>query len=968
MTVKLSKSDKVPFAFCIPGNSDSSESLDSDHDETFETNDDELSPEDQGDDNVQPEVVKDAEDELVISEDAKDISNHPLTLNRYTDVNLKKSYVDIVPKKPARYTEGDDGTLKKAAEKTRSRPGSLNFDEDMSYVAAPRFDIPTKRRQSSASEGPSPKCELEYNTEDRLDKSRSRSEENLLKNEGKLGQNEPIIECTNTSSSCEGEENISDVFEDVFETGKSNKKDRKIGVEDEIKFSPPDDFESEERGNIGESLPPKRSQNLNMDEFIENNEGLSCDEEKLLKETEIAIESSVDVDEDYEANTEQSNIKSDSFTNQKYEVSTTDDKKMEGIAITSHIPRNVDTEGDNICRNAVSQSDDDENTEKLSVLSRIKNWEHKSVENRFGTNVARPRPTIDIGVEKEDESAYDDQRKAMKNEYETSSESGSEQDVADLVSAEEDEETQERRNSSPIASGSLEDRIFTITAGTSADVSESSLRLDVELQQELNEKPDVTSDNIIPDHVLENDIPLEDVDEISTKIEEEDEVELRQESNNDNQRELMEDVKGSVVEAEMKPQQESRYDEHSEDFDQDEAMQSNLPSEGSTVETRTTFEEAENENQFNYDKDSNNVDECEATENYFLPEDDKSSISLRRAEMVLEQESSDDKDLNNSNQGEAMKNVLPSEDGAMEHESGIKPKFEFSSSNNDSSFKTGVNFSTSSSLKSDTFVDTEVPSTPTNYKEEKTGANPFDSEDDTPVSDDEKEALRDDEVHAEISTEDILPGEPYSHNTNMVQPAREEEPSSPTSRINAMRAFSETFVSTNLGLKRNESHEDRDAHEDRDTREDREYLEEEVASEGYEYRTDQHSPEEREQDEDTRVDRRYLAGQDTGEELRYDEKQHASKDRETRGDRDYQEESEGPDSRRSSDVHYAGFQGDNESMISETSGYGTPTASEDTSSKRTPSISGDEGTNAPGEARRLPSVSTEVNCFIHVCE
>jgi hypothetical protein len=51
-------------------------------------------------------------------------------------------------------------------------------------------------------------------------------------------------------------------------------------------------------------------------------------------------------------------------------------------------------------------------------------------------------------------------------------------------------------------------------------------------------------------------------------------------------------------------------------------------------------------------------------------------------------------------------------------------------------------------------------------------------------------------------------------------------------------------------------------------------------------------------------------------------------------------------------------------MISETSGYGTPSASEDTSSKRTPSISGDEGMNTSREeAKRLPSVSTLLNFY-----
>lgn len=1017
MTVKLSKSDKLPFAFCMAGDSDSSESLDSDHDETFETNDDELSPakisvqpvspvisEHQGGRNVQQEMVRATEDEFVVSKDTEEIPSRPLSLNRYGDVTMKNGDGVIPPKKPPRYTQGDEGTIKNT-EKTRSRPGSLSLDEDMSYVAAPRFNIPSKRRQSSNSEDPTQK------SGDRFEKRRSRSEENLLKNGGRLNEDEPtgdvMIECKNTRSQVQDQdENISDILEDVFKAGEAYHKDDGIVMEYENRFnSTPEDFESDERGIVDESLPQGRSQNFNMNELIGDDEGLSSDEQNLHKETEIAVESSRDLDEVYEAHNEQSDIKTD----QESEVSTTDEIKIEDKAFASDIPRNVDDKGDNYPGNAVSQSDDNESTEKLSVLSRIKNWEHKSIEDRFGTSVVRPRPIIDIGVKKEDKQIYDDQRKASEDEYESSSESsGSEKNFAEPVSVE-IEETQERRNPSSI---SMEDR-------TSADVNETSLRMDLELQQELNENPDVSSDNITPSHVIENDIPsVEDVDEISTNMKEEDEMELQQDSNTDkrlnnvSQTEAMgEDFlpQSSTVEisanleetemesgdskhsknviqnetipydlpseddtveastnlkdTEMAPQLESTDDEQSEDVIS-EAIQSDLIPDASAVETPIDLVEAENEFQqeSNDDKDSDNVEEGEPTQNDFSPEDCTIGLSmnLEESEMKLQRESSDDKGSNNVNQGEAMENDLPSKDNVTKHKSEIKPKLEFISSNNDSSFKTGVNFTTSSSLKSDTFVDIEVPSTPTNYEEEKTGVNPFDSEDDTPKSDEEREAPRHDEVHAEISTgKDIFPEEPYSHETNVVQPASQEEPASPLSRVNAIQAFSETFVSTNLGLKRHESREDRDTHEDRG------YLEDQVTREGYEY---QHTTEERAHDEDTRVDRGYPAGQDTREERKYDEEHagNAGEEPSTRGDRDYHEESEGPDSRRSSDFHYEGFHGDNESMISETSGYGTPTASEDTSSKRTPSISGDEGTNAPGEARRPPSVSTKVNCLIFV--
>ena len=151
--------------------------------------------------------------------------------------------------------------------------------------------------------------------------------------------------------------------------------------------------------------------------------------------------------------------------------------------------------------------------------------------------------------------------------------------------------------------------------------------------------------------------------------------------------------------------------------------------------------------------------------------------------------------------------------------------------------------------------------------------------------------------------------------------------------MKALRAFSESFVTTNLGVKEHESREDRDTREESKGHEDREYH------------VDQYSSKE----DHAYGDRGYHAGQYSPEEQDI---------RGSHDDRGYREESEGPDSRRSSDLHYEGFHADNESMISETSGYGTPSASEDTNSKRTPSISGDEGMSTPrDEARRPFSVS-----------
>jgi hypothetical protein len=406
-------------------------------------------------------------------------------------------------------------------------------------------------------------------------------------------------------------------------------------------------------------------------------------------------------------------------------------------------------------------------------------------------------------------------------------------------------------------------------------------------------------------------------------------------------------------------QQESDADTRSNDVNQEEAMQDEFPSKDITVETSLDLENLKLQ-QESYDEiSSDNVNPGEDIENYPLRKEITTPVyELHHAPADDPDSKTGQGDISIPEEGESSVN--------RDFRSEIKSNPDFSSTNSVNSVKTSVNFTTSSSLKSDTFVDIEEP--------RMTGNNSFDSgQDDALKSEAEREAQLDVEIRPdqEISTpnQDAHP-EPQTSENTLAQHANEKDPTSPDSRIDAMRAFSEVFVSTNLGLRAGESREDRDTREDHEDREESGSHEDHDAREDRASHEDSYTRDDRgyHEDQDTSGDHGYYAGQYPPEERGHNEEQDTRGDRGTREDRGYHEESEGPDSRRSSDLHYEGFHADNESMISETSGYGTPTASEDTSSKRTPSISGDEGMNTPREeARRPPSVSTRIRFFI-LCE
>lgn len=149
-----------------------------------------------------------------------------------------------------------------------------------------------------------------------------------------------------------------------------------------------------------------------------------------------------------------------------------------------------------------------------------------------------------------------------------------------------------------------------------------------------------------------------------------------------------------------------------------------------------------------------------------------------------------------------------------------------------------------------------------------------------------------------------------------------------------MQAFSEAFVSTSVGKKKR-----RKARDERHV--DLGYLAD--ASQDHKYHVGVYS----------------TADQGAPEESMYSEKPGLPEERGYHEESGYREPS---DSRRSSDLYYEGFHADDDSMISGTSGYATPTVSEDTSSKRTTSISGDEGRSTPNdEDKRLSSVSAIIN-------
>ena len=1089
------------------GESDSSESLDSDHDETLAANVDELSPvatremalrakpntakqDGHSGGNVEQQgLPKDTEYEFGISKDTQDIRDRPPSFNQ----DAHQSGGNVVQKRLVRYTKSDEGTVRNT-QKVRSRPGSLSLDEDMSYVSAPRFNIPLKRRQSSGNLSIS-----EARSDEGFEKHRSRSEEYLSKSERMLDRNEPsadvIIACKKTRDEIK-DQNISGTLEDVFGTGESNYKDIEIDLKDESKvdipqnmfdmrnelsaddispegesdeethdddgrleFSIHEDTVCKESGIVVESSPEILSDNFSADNIaaeVDIDEFTRDDDETAHRESGIVVDISPNVNQHEYSNPKQ-------LSEQDFEIPSTDEKRKgsydDSISDsdsrqngTSDLPNSVIAENENSPGNVVGDSDD--NTEVMSVFSRVKNWERRSTEDRFGAD-----------VKEENRKGFNNQGgETIKDKYEITIDlSENNKEIAVPASAErvEDIEHRQTRDLSPVGKASVDDMPF-INEGPSENVDkepspspevlQTSVDMEMELQPGSYEKNDISLDNhkISSSEVMQDEFPSENITVETSTNSGKTEMELQQESydetssDNVNPSEAMLDdfpsenitleTSLNLEKTEMELQQESYDDITSDNVIPSEAILDDFPSENITVETSLNLEKTGMElQQESYDDtSSDNVNPSEAILDDF-PSDNitvETSLNLEKTEMELQQESYDDITSDNVNAGEAMQNYsLPKhittsvyemqvensesktakgltvslkEDIPEEEESSInselksefKSNLDFSSSNSDSSLKTDVNLTTSSSLKSDPFVDNEVPRMSAHFEKEKTSpsdseddahksdekektspsdseddahksvekekTSPFDSEEDVHKSDDETKPLRDLETRTDLeiseTNQDTRP-EPHTSETTVVQSAN-EEPASPDSRINAMRAFSEAFATTNLGMKGHEAREDREKHEDH------EYREESGHHEDSETREDRDTHEDR----DTREDPEYVEDQETREDRGYHAGQYAPEERgsseDAREDRGYREENEGPDSRRSSDLHYEGFHGDNESMISETSGYGTPSASEDTSSKRTPSISGDEGMNTPTEeARRLPSVSTSVNFF-----
>ncbi len=1007
------------------GESDSSESLDYDHDETFETNTDDLSPvatrvsemklqaepvsskkrgERSGGNVVHQGLVKDVEYEFEISKDTQGIRDQPPKLNPDADTTYMKqqSGGNVGPKMLVRYTKSDEGTIK-PTQKVRSRPGSLSLDEDMSYVSAPKFNIPSKRRQYSGSDDLAPKSEV-HDNKGELGGRRCKSEEYLLKNEGyKLDTNDPsddvVITGKNIRSEMKNQDrDISGILEDVFGTGKQEPQDSydikggsalKDKTQDEyegvgkgsievtaddisvdeitqddnkkLEFGIHEDVVDKESGIVVESSPEIPSEDFSPDNIAPEADSsvdkLTPDDEILSYDEEIANEESgmvVDVDQhEYsKPDPEQLDVKNDNLPEQKIEIPTTDDKGKSNYIVatsekdvTSDLPKNVVFESENNPGIVFGKSNDNETTETLSVLSRAKFWENKSVEDRFSTGVVQTRSAIDI--HEEDRNGLDNQRvKTMKDQFEeiTISSTGNNEEIAVSVSAEEvNEDIEERQpqNISPVVNTSVEDQpsineseseIVPKDFSPLPEAMQTAVEVETELQHESYENNNISWDEINESEPTQDEFPSKDITVESSLDLEKTETEL---------------------------QRESDADTRSDDMNQEETMQDEFPSKDITVETSLDLENLKLQQESYDDISSDNVNPGEDIENYSLRKEITTPVyELHHAPADDPDSKTGQGDISIPEEGESSVN--------RDFRSEIKSNPDFSSTNSVNSVKTSVNFTNSSSLKSDTFVDTEVP--------RMMGNNSFDSEqDDALKSEAEREAQLDVEIRPdqEISTtnQDAHP-EPQTSENTLAEHANEEDPTSPDSRIDAMRAFSEAFVSTNLGLRAGESREDRDTREDHGDREESGSHEDHDAREDRASHEDSYTRDDRgyHGDQDTSGDHGYYAGQYPPEERGHNEEQDTRGDRGTREDRGYHEESEGPDSRRSSDLHYEGFHADNESMISETSGYGTPTASEDTSSKRTPSISGDEGMNTPREeARRPPSVSTRISFFI-LCE
>ena len=1082
------------------GESESSESVDNDHDEHFETIDDHwspvvtaratelplerrpLSPTLPGKtDDIRRASFGDDEYGFGISEGTKD---DPPSLG----ASMEERSGNVVRKKLVRYTKSDEG-LSGETEKVRSRPTSLILDEDMSYVSAPRFDIPSKRRQHSISEDLTLKPEasseeadneshlsmyeeqvesnkgnldhqlsidvtiesenLRSETEEKdldyvLDKAFEIEKENFRADNGNLkGQNTSVVSedsapksDTRSGSECEhmaevfgfGKENFASYSNDVGsdlpkkihddEHTKLDLKQPASKVELEIAEVFQDDVEFDV--GLHEVFQRKeREDDTESSSEINRKESIHLYADRVSPKVEFGIDNKSDNRSltnqgnsgSLKRNTEEFDMKSGDFSGENTDFSTTNEvrgdlntvsrSKNDGtfkrFAVeipTRDIPMDFDRDGD-----------DNENTEILSVLSRIKNWETKSKEDRFEKSPEKTVKTLDISIDK-------DGKMSPRKRYEISLESGG-NEATSVSTKENTDVTKQSKDLSGINdayAGHLRIDDVGMKHGNPPE--------EVELLEELPENNDISICDISLSEATQSDFSTEhNVVEAAVNLERIGmglQVEKSLENSDIGISQVSPDPTGTFE----FPSEDISVGTESLNLEKNAVALGDVASEisGTSVGNLGPSEPIQNDSE----KEPITV---------------KTSLDLEKGGMELHQESCDENEISTGDWISGVKAELPCEDVASmgpeyqnfsddtqfkteedldvplagnairrePNEEGIfhelssetKSNVDINSSNIHSSFMSSGNFTASSPLKSDTFVDNEATQFSANND---IGLNPFESEeDDVEEAGIEGEAFGDVEVRPEISaTNQSNRSEQRDLVENVVHPASDEAPPSAESRMDAMQAFSETFASVDVSMKRGVSHEDEiddpdktlsydisageetleypgnleeeeRGHHTGSPREDRGYLVDQDASEHRDqYHANRDTLEDRGHDADDK-EREYLAGHGAGGEAEFREdpereltheysidKEHAG----ARVDRGAHEGSEGPDSRRSSDLQYEGFRGDNESAISDTSGYyGTPYASEDTASKRTTSISGDEGTSAD-DARGPLSVST----------
>ena len=666
------------------GESDSSESLDSDHDETLTTGADELSPgvtsvtemplqsereEKGGDKHVHEGMIKNREYEFGVSKDIRGQNEK------------QQSGGKVVQKELVRYTKSDEGTLRnRNTQKVRNRPGSLDLDEDISYISAPKFNIPSKRRQYSNEEDPTLKPKTPYETG--FEEQQSRSDDNLKsdrsndKNDERRDKDEPLVHATvqsrNTSSA--GEElNVDDVLGDVFGTGtresslqdenkddtekdyiedKFETKNEELVSEDHSTAGIPgtgEDIKDQNAGGdledvLGIAKVDSQSYNIEAGSTFKDktqeeysDEVTSDDlqlEEKVYRQTDTAVENSPDQDDLEKQMIKQ--VENESHIEQ-YTIGTDVSRDVEEKEFSQDLPSKFDSD------RHVLENDDKKDEKTPSVLSRIKNWEIKSVEDRFGSGSNQTRPTFDINIEEEG-AIFDGQRNAVKDQHEISLESNEK----DITQPQEKDEKQ-NEDLSLTANVSVEDQTSTVNKEsqvkdsiqgelhTSVDVIETPVDAEIELHQESNKKDEISSDNIILGHTNLNNI-------------------------------LSADVIMNLKETEMESQEESDDDISSEEVSPGEAKRDDSPTTGINVKLSDDLQDTEVDLQHEHFDDS--LDKSSPVENKrpelsFGDVSVETSTSLKETSMELQQESRDESS-DTVNTAETIQSNEPSEDITVE--------------------------------------------------------------------------------------------------------------------------------------------------------------------------------------------------------------------------------------------------------------------------------------------------------------